>query len=142
MGCAEGEDDACAPADAAGKRVAVIGSGPAGLATADQLNKAGHEVTVYERADRIGGLMMYGVPNMKTDKIDVVQVGTGGWGVHCVWCVGEMWIRYAMVTRCAYRAQRQRLSCAKLLEADSGQLTLVLTRVPCLPTTAPCGPDG
>ena len=43
------------------------------MATADQLNKMGHEVTVYERADRIGGLMMYGVPNMKTDKVDVVQ---------------------------------------------------------------------
>lgn len=43
-----------------GKRVAVIGSGPAGLAAADQLNKAGHSVTVYERADRLGGLMMYG----------------------------------------------------------------------------------
>lgn len=56
-----------------GKKVAIIGSGPAGLAAADQLNKAGYFVTVYERADRIGGLMMYGVPNMKTDKIDVVQ---------------------------------------------------------------------
>ncbi|WIA23003.1 hypothetical protein OEZ85_001356 [Tetradesmus obliquus] len=56
-----------------GRRVSIIGSGPAGLAAADQLNKMGHEVTVYERADRIGGLMMYGVPNMKTDKTDVVQ---------------------------------------------------------------------
>lgn len=56
-----------------GKRVAIVGSGPAGLAAADQLNKMGHRVTVYERADRIGGLMMYGVPNMKTDKVDVVQ---------------------------------------------------------------------
>ena len=55
------------------KRVAIIGSGPAGLAAADQLNRMGHLVTVYERADRIGGLMMYGVPNMKTDKMDVVQ---------------------------------------------------------------------
>lgn len=53
--------------------MAIVGSGPAGLAAADQLNKKGHSVTVYERADRIGGLMMYGVPNMKTDKIDVVQ---------------------------------------------------------------------
>jgi len=50
-----------------------VGSGPAGLAAADQLNKMGHTVTVYERADRIGGLMMYGVPNMKSDKVDVVQ---------------------------------------------------------------------
>ena len=55
------------------KKVAIVGSGPAGLAAADQLNKMGHLVTVYERADRIGGLMMYGVPNMKTDKVDVVQ---------------------------------------------------------------------
>ncbi|KAK4167329.1 putative glutamate synthase [NADPH] [Cladorrhinum sp. PSN259] len=51
-----------------GKKVAVIGSGPAGLAAADQLNKAGHLVTVYERADRLGGLLMYGIPNMKLDK--------------------------------------------------------------------------
>ncbi len=51
-----------------GKRVAVIGSGPAGLAVADQLNKVGHQVTVYERSDRIGGLLMYGIPNFKLDK--------------------------------------------------------------------------
>jgi glutamate synthase (NADPH/NADH) len=51
-----------------GKTVAIIGSGPAGLACADQLNKAGHTVTVYERADRCGGLLMYGIPNMKLDK--------------------------------------------------------------------------
>ena len=51
-----------------GKKVAVIGSGPAGLATADQLNRAGHEVTVYEKSDRVGGLLMYGIPNMKLDK--------------------------------------------------------------------------
>jgi glutamate synthase (NADPH/NADH) small chain len=51
-----------------GKKVAIVGSGPAGLACAAQLNKAGHEVTVYERADRIGGLLMYGIPNMKLDK--------------------------------------------------------------------------
>ena len=55
------------------KKIAVIGSGPAGLACAAELNKAGHNVTVYERADRIGGLLMYGIPNMKLDKIDVVQ---------------------------------------------------------------------
>ena len=109
------------PASRTGKRVAVVGSGPAGLAAADQLNKAGHEVTVLERADRAGergelqfyrrgrggrgrggrgrerskkkkksqnspcrlslffkkkktgGLMMYGVPNMKAAKTDVVQ---------------------------------------------------------------------
>ena len=51
-----------------GKRVAVIGSGPCGLAAAEQLRSAGHAVTVYERADRIGGLLMYGIPNMKLDK--------------------------------------------------------------------------
>jgi glutamate synthase (NADPH/NADH) small chain len=51
-----------------GKSVAVVGSGPAGLAAAAQLNRAGHLVTVFERADRIGGLLMYGIPNMKLDK--------------------------------------------------------------------------
>jgi glutamate synthase (NADPH/NADH) small chain len=56
------------PKHRTGKRVAIVGSGPAGLAAADQLNKAGHLVTVYERADRIGGLLMYGIPNMKLDK--------------------------------------------------------------------------
>ncbi|WEW61807.1 glutamate synthase [NADH] [Emydomyces testavorans] len=57
-----------APPSRTGKTVAIIGSGPAGLAAADQLNRAGHSVTVYERADRIGGLLMYGIPNMKLDK--------------------------------------------------------------------------
>ena len=56
------------PESRTGKKVAVVGSGPAGLAAAAQLNKAGHAVTVYERADRIGGLLMYGIPNMKLDK--------------------------------------------------------------------------
>ena len=51
-----------------GKKVAVIGSGPAGLAAADCLNRRGHSVTVYEKADRPGGLLMYGIPNMKLDK--------------------------------------------------------------------------
>lgn len=60
------------PARRTGKSVGIVGSGPAGLAAADQLNKAGHLVTVYERADRIGGLLMYGIPNMKLDK-SVVQ---------------------------------------------------------------------
>ncbi|XP_057950397.1 glutamate synthase [NADH], amyloplastic isoform X2 [Malania oleifera] len=61
------------PLKRTGKRVAIVGSGPAGLAAADQLNRMGHFVTVFERADRIGGLMMYGVPNMKADKVHVVQ---------------------------------------------------------------------
>lgn len=56
------------PKTRTGKNVAVVGSGPAGLAAAAQLNKVGHSVTVYERADRIGGLLMYGIPNMKLDK--------------------------------------------------------------------------
>jgi len=60
------------PATRTGKNVAVVGSGPAGLAAAAQLNKAGHMVTVYERADRIGGLLMYGIPNMKLQK-ELVQ---------------------------------------------------------------------
>lgn len=59
------------PQERTGKKVAVVGSGPAGLAAADQLNKAGHLVTVYERADRPGGLLMYGIPNMKLEK-DIV----------------------------------------------------------------------
>ncbi len=56
------------PPERTGKRVAIVGSGPAGLAAAAQLNRAGHQVTVFERADRIGGLLMYGIPNMKLDK--------------------------------------------------------------------------
>ena len=60
------------PRQRTGKRVAIIGSGPAGLSAAAQLNKAGHTVTVFERADRPGGLLMYGIPNMKLDKNEVV----------------------------------------------------------------------
>jgi glutamate synthase (NADPH/NADH) small chain len=71
-GFAQGWVTAEAPEKRTGKKVAVIGSGPAGLACAAQLNRAGHSVTVYERADRIGGLLMYGIPNMKLDKA-VVQ---------------------------------------------------------------------
>ena len=56
------------PASRSGKRVAVVGSGPAGLAAADQLNRAGHLVTVFERADRIGGLLRYGIPEFKMEK--------------------------------------------------------------------------
>ena len=56
------------PKTRTGKKIAVIGSGPSGLAAADQLNKRGHSVTVFERSDRIGGLLMYGIPNMKLEK--------------------------------------------------------------------------
>jgi NAD(P)H-dependent glutamate synthase small subunit len=80
-GFAEGWVKPAVPPARSGKRVAVVGSGPAGLAAADQLNKAGHKVTVYERADRIGGLLMYGIPNMKLDKavvdrrVDLLRAG-------------------------------------------------------------------
>lgn len=72
-GFAEGWVKPEPPAQRSGKAVAIVGSGPAGLATAAQLNKAGHNVTVYERADRIGGLLMYGIPNMKLAKNEVVE---------------------------------------------------------------------
>ena len=68
----EGWITANPPTTRTGKSVAIVGSGPAGLAAAAQLNSVGHLVTVYERADRIGGLLMYGIPNMKLDK-QVVQ---------------------------------------------------------------------
>ena len=61
------------PKTRSGKKVAVIGAGPAGLAVADQLNHRGHEVTVFEREDQIGGLLMYGIPNMKLDKSVIVR---------------------------------------------------------------------
>jgi len=61
------------PVQRTGKKVAVVGSGPAGLTTAAQLNTAGHWVTVFERADRPGGLLMYGIPNMKLEKQSVVM---------------------------------------------------------------------
>jgi NAD(P)H-dependent glutamate synthase small subunit len=72
-GFAEGWVTPQPPTERTGKRVAVVGSGPAGLAAAAQLNTAGHQVTVYERADRIGGLLMYGIPNMKLAKKEVVD---------------------------------------------------------------------
>lgn len=61
------------PKTRSGKKVAVVGSGPAGLSVANQLNKAGHSITVYERDKRIGGLVRYGIPNFKLDKKKVVQ---------------------------------------------------------------------
>lgn len=60
--------EAIPPKVRTGKKIAVIGSGPSGLAAADQLNQRGHSVTVFERDDRIGGLLMYGIPNMKLEK--------------------------------------------------------------------------
>jgi len=71
-GYEEGWVVATPPANRTGKKVAVVGSGPAGLSAAAQLNKAGHTVTVFERADLPGGLLMYGIPNMKLDKRQVV----------------------------------------------------------------------
>ena len=70
-GFTEGWVVANPPPTRTGKKVAVIGSGPCGLAAAAQLNTAGHQVTVYERADRLGGLLMYGIPNMKLEKSDI-----------------------------------------------------------------------
>jgi NAD(P)H-dependent glutamate synthase small subunit len=67
-GFAEGWIKPEPPEEQTGKKVAIIGSGPAGLTAAQQLSRVGHRVTVYERADRIGGLLMYGIPNMKLDK--------------------------------------------------------------------------
>ena len=58
----------CPPTHRIDKKIAIVGSGPAGLTAADQLNKRGYQVTVYERDDRIGGLLMYGIPNMKLEK--------------------------------------------------------------------------
>ncbi len=72
-GFEEGWITAQPPEHRTGKTIAIVGSGPAGLAAADQLNQAGHTVTVFERADRIGGLLMYGIPNMKLDKQDVLR---------------------------------------------------------------------
>ncbi len=72
-GWAEGWVKPNPPEARTGKTVAVVGSGPCGLAAAAELNKAGHKVTVYERADRAGGLLMYGIPNMKLDKVEVVD---------------------------------------------------------------------
>src|SRR3712207_6714176 len=64
----EGWVEPQAPTERTGKKVAVVGSGPAGLAAAQQLTRAGHDVTVFERADRIGGLLRYGLPEFKTEK--------------------------------------------------------------------------
>lgn len=64
----EGWVTARKPNQRTGKRVAVVGSGPAGLVCADELNQSGHQVTVFERSDRLGGLLMYGIPNMKLEK--------------------------------------------------------------------------
>jgi glutamate synthase (NADPH/NADH) small chain len=73
QGWEKGWITAVPPQRRTGKKVAVVGSGPAGLCAAAQLNRAGHTVTVYERAERVGGLLMYGIPNMKLDKRNVVD---------------------------------------------------------------------
>ena len=73
MAYAEGKMNAEPPAVRTGKRVAVIGSGPSGLACANRLNRRGHSVTVFEKADRPGGLLEYGIPNMKLDKSVVAR---------------------------------------------------------------------
>jgi glutamate synthase (NADPH/NADH) small chain len=83
-----------APSFRTGKKVAIVGSGPAGLSAAAQLNRAGHTVTVFERADRPGGLLMYGIPNMKLDKKEVVMrrlrlLEEEGVKFICDACVGE-----------------------------------------------------
>ena len=65
---AHGLADAKPPMNRTGKKIAVVGSGPSGLAVADQLNSRGHNVTVFERSDRVGGLLRYGIPNMKLEK--------------------------------------------------------------------------
>ncbi len=72
-GFAEGWVQARSPQVRTGCKVTIIGSGPAGLAAAAQLNQAGHTVRIHEREDRVGGLLMYGIPNMKLDKRDVVD---------------------------------------------------------------------
>ena len=72
-GFANGYMQPKAPDVRTGKRVAIVGSGPSGLACADMLNKRGHNVTVFEREDRPGGLLMYGIPNMKLDKSVVMR---------------------------------------------------------------------
>jgi NADPH-dependent glutamate synthase beta subunit-like oxidoreductase len=81
------------PRTRTGKKVAVVGSGPAGLAAADMLNRKGHSVTVYERDEKAGGLLMYGIPNMKLEKdkvqrrygggVAVLVGGDGGGGTAC-----------------------------------------------------------
>ena len=72
-GFVEGWVQPVPPKSRTGLRISIIGSGPTGLAAAAQLNSAGHQVTVYEREDRVGGLLMYGIPNMKLDKRNVVE---------------------------------------------------------------------
>ena len=85
-GYANGLMKAKPPKVRTGKKVAIVGSGPSGLAAADQLNKRGHDVTVYERNDHIGGLLMYGIPNMKLEKwvIDRKQKVMEEEGIHFI----------------------------------------------------------
>jgi NADPH-dependent glutamate synthase beta subunit-like oxidoreductase len=77
------------------KKIAIVGSGPAGLSAAQQLNSVGHSISVYERADRIGGLMMYGIPNMKLDKsiidmrVDIMEEEGINFTLIAMWVVKE-----------------------------------------------------
>ena len=88
------------PASRTGKTIAIVGSGPAGLAAADQLNRVGHTVTVYERADRIGGLLMYGIPNMSSAR-------TTWWSVASTYCARLHYLYHRQ--QCRQRQRRQRL---------------------------------
>jgi glutamate synthase (NADPH) small chain len=110
-----------APARRSGKKVAVVGSGPAGLCAAAQLNKAGHTVTVFERADRPGGLLMYGIPNMKLAKKEVL--------LRRLTLLEEEGIRFATKTQVGRDLPAQSL----LQEFDATVLALGATRPRDLP---------
>lgn len=119
-GWREGWVQAHPPSAQTGKRVAVVGSGPAGLSAAAQLNAAGHDVTVFERADRIGGLLMYGIPNMKLDK-SLVQ--------RRIDLLGEEGVRFIANTAVGHNDAARRL----LIEHDAVVLCIGATNPRDLP---------